>query len=205
MMKNIYILLFVLIAITASCRKQSSSNIIENNINDTCMQEQPMAYEFLNSIIDSCYLYWQDDSIVTILTFMSDSNNLNLYVGYSYKLPFVSQDFKDYAIQSGIKDAEKFKTIDDYWGYWSSINNGKTNFVVVNGDNKDKLPRSLLNIDKLQDIHSLHYSDKKTIYHGGGHVKQYKIMHRDKDSILSKSTPIQEILFQKISPDIVFD
>lgn len=207
MKKDICILLFVLITIIISCRVRPISDSSMQQSDESYLSNQYIANEFLGSIIDSCHLYWQEDSVITILTFTSYmEENLNVYIGYSYNyLPFVSKEFKDIAIQSGFLDAEKFRTIDDFWGYWTIVNDGKTNFVFVCGENKDDIPRSVLNVDMLQDIHVLHHSVHNTVYYGGGHVKQYEITHRNKDSVLSKSTPAQEILFQKVSPDVVFD
>lgn len=206
MKKDIYILLFVLIAIVTSCRLHSPSSDMTTGLVDTCLQDNPVTNDFFNSIIDSCELYWQEDSIVTTITFIPDTDgNLNVIIGYSYKLPYVSQEFKDFAIQSGFTDAENYKTINDFWGYWTILNNGRTNFVFVNGENKDDVPHSLLNVDKLQDIHLLYYPDRNTVYYGGGHAKQYKITHCDKDSVLSRSTPAHDVLFQKVLPDMVFD
>lgn len=207
MKKDICILLFVLISVTISCRVRSMSNRSTQQSGESYSSEQYIANEFLCSIIDSCHLYWQEDTVVTILTFTSYmEENLNVYIGYSYNyLPYVSKEFKDIAIQSGFLDAEKFRTIDDFWGYWTIVNDEKTNFVFVCGENKDDIPGSVLNVDMLQDIHLLDYSIRNTVYYGGGHIKQYEITHRNKDSVLSKSTPAQEILFQKVSPDVVFD
>lgn len=165
-----------------------------------------MTNEFFNSIIDSCHQYWQEDSTVTVITFESKSDSvLDVFIVYSDRIPYVSQDYKDFAIRSRYLDAEKLRTIDDCWGYWTIINHEKTNFVLVSGENKDEIPRSLLNVDMLQDIHSIKYPERNRVYYGGGHVKHYKILHRDKDSVLSRSTPVQEILFWKVSQDIVFD
>ena len=131
MKKDICIFLFVLIAFAISCRVHPISDSSTQQSGEAYLQEQHIVNESLCSIIDSCHLYWKEDTVVTVLTFTSYSDNsLNVFIGYAYNyLPYVSKEFKDIAIQSRIQGAEKLSTIDDFWGYCTIVNEGKTNFV----------------------------------------------------------------------------
>lgn len=174
-----------------------------------CKEKLMKKKDLLTFAIDSCLLYWrQEDSVVTVLSFVSISDtDINLVVSYSYpnRLPYYSREFKECAIRNKFQDAEKFLTEDDYWGYWVTGDGKRSNFVFVCGDGKDRVPRSLLDVNQLQDVRTVHFNEKPINVDGGGHAKRFRIIHKSADSIISKDTPADQLIFQRIFPDYIAD